>query len=692
MSRASIHRRLLMMAAIAASIASAAAASDDDLDSAPVISAAPASATATTQPSDDSGAALGEDAPELMLFKDMPVVVAAGRRQQTQQQAAAAVSVVTADDIALFNYESIADVLRGQRSFYIHSDGLNDFAGVRGFLRAGEWNARILVLVDGKPTNEMIYGQTHIDKDFVVPIEAVKQIEIVRGPGSALYGSNAVFAVINVVTKDGADVNGVQAKVEGGTQDTGRVSALIGGKTRSGWDILASVSAYTSQGDDNIKYDGINDPAQNDGHILNSDYEGAEALFLKAKKSEFTAELDFENRQKDNRAATYDVSFFNPGSEHEERANAAFHFDHEIEPGQSLHAMLYYGSYHYEQGWRNDFDVPQPYQYHTRGNDDWVGEEVHYDWQINDQLHLLTGAEGAQSLYTYQHDSNSLTGNLLRTTPSFNTAGIFTESEFKLTKQLTIVAGGRVDQVQRIGVNFSPRAAVILEPTPQDVVKALYGRAFRSPNLYEQFYNVAGFNQGNPNLHPEICDTYETVWDHEFQNGWRTTLDGYLWRLSHAMDDIVLADGDVQTQNVGTTWAHGIEAEVDKTWDTGARLRVYGTFTRDEHDSNLLTNSPQWIAGASIAIPVINPRTFLAIEPQIVGPQKNDLGEYTQSTYLTNIVLTSREFAPGWDLQAGAYDIFSNGAKMPRDSVYNQYQPFLNYPTTKYLISLTHRF
>lgn len=658
----------------------------------PDVSDFPAAAPTTAPSAGGLDSGFGQDAPELMLFKDMPVVVAAGRREQTQQQAAASVSVVTADDIQLFNYESVADVLRGQRSFYIHTDGLNDFAGVRGFLRPGEWNARILVLVDGRPTNELIYGQTHIDKDFVVPMEAVKQIEIIRGPGSSLYGSNAVFGVVNVVTKDGADVNGVQAKLEGGTQDTARLSAMFGTKTRDNWDILAAVTGYTSQGDDSVTYDGVHDAAHNFGHIENSDYEGVESFFLKAKKGEFTGEIDFENRQKDNRAATYDTSFFNPGAEHEQRANLTLHFDHEIATGQSIHAMLYYGTYHYEQRWRIDADVPAPSNYHTLGNDDWVGEEIHYDWQASDKFHLLCGAEGVQSLYTYQHDFDSLDGSLLYSNRSFNTAGVFAEGELKLTKWLTVVAGGRVDKVQRIGVNVSPRAALILQPTTQDTIKALYGRAFRSPNLYEQFYSVPGFNTGNPHLNPEVCDTYEMVYDHQFKNGWRTTLDGYLWRLSDAMDDVVLGDGTIQTQNRGTTWAHGIEAEADKTWSSGARLRLYGTFTRDEHSSNLLANSPQWIVGTSLAFPIFNPRTFLAIEPQIVGPQTNDTGLMTQATFLTNIVLTSRDVVKGLDLQVGAYDIFSNGARMPRDSAFNQFQPTLNYPTTKFLASLTYRF
>jgi hypothetical protein len=82
----------------------------------------------------------------------------------------------------------------------------------------------------------------------------------------------------------------------------------------------------------------------------------------------------------------------------------------------------------------------------------------------------------------------------------------------------------------------------------------------------------------------------------------------------------------------------------------------------------------------------------LAIEPQIIGPQRNDQFIYTHTTFLTNIVLTSKDVINGLDLQVGAYDIFSNGARMPRDSAFNQVQSTLSYPTTKFLAGLTYRF
>ncbi len=368
-----------------------------------------------------------------------------------------------------------------------------------------------------------------------------------------------------------------------------------------------------------------------------------------------------------------------------------FRFDHEIAEGQSLHAMAYYGTYRYLQQYNIDDGGTIPrYNYVTLGNNDWLGQEIHYDWQINSKLHLLAGGEATQSLYTFQKDYDSIDGQLLSTEPTYNSFGVFVEAEFKATSWLTLVLGGRLDKVQRFGLNSSPRAAAILTPTKVDTIKAMYGRAFRSPNLYEQFYNVPG-NTGNLALRPEICDTYELAWERKIGDGYRATLDSYLWRMGDAMDNVTLPDGDVQTQNVGTIWAKGIEAELDKQWDNGATMRVYGSVSRAERSASQLTHSPQWIAGASVAFPLFR-RTFLAVEPQFIGSQKSDLGTSTSPTFLTNVVLTSREIVKNLDLQIGVYNLFSNSAREPRDSAADQVQPTLNYPNTQFLASLTYRF
>ncbi len=628
----------------------------------------------------------------------VPLVQAAGRREQTQRQAAASVSVVTEEEISLFGYRNIAEVLRSQRSFYLYTDGLNWMAGVRGFLRPGEWNARMLVLVDGRPTRENVYNQTHLDQDFVVPMELVRGVEIIRGPGSSLYGGNAVFGVVNVVTKDGADLRGGQVTVQGGTSGSARTSLMYGTRTADGWDFIGAVSAYSSHGDGDISYDGVHGASLNHGHIRDSDDESALAGFLKVRKGDFTAAFDLENRYRDDRSATYLASFFDPGSMHEDRNNITLSYDREITKGQKLHAKLWYGHYSYRQDINYAADPASgtpAYGYETLGGDDWLGQEIHYDWQMNDRFHVLVGADATQALYTIQRDRDDLSGEFLNEAKSFNTWGLFAEGEWKVAKWLTLIAGVRLDKVQRIDPQVCPRLAAVIAPTEEDTFKLLYGRAFRPPNLYEMFYGAPGFNAPNPDLDPEIIDTFELIWERQFKNGWRTSLGGFYWIMDDPMSDVSIGKGASQVQNGEPLRAYGAEAEAQRHWSSGAVARVHAALTRAENDDGeRLTHSPEWIIGASLAIPVFNSKTFLAIEPQFVGPMKSDLGESTDATFITNIVLTSRDFArvKGLEVQLGLYNLFADEARWPRNSDNIHLQPTLNHPETELMLSITYRF
>jgi iron complex outermembrane receptor protein len=251
----------------------------------------------------------------------------------------------------------------------------------------------------------------------------------------------------------------------------------------------------------------------------------------------------------------------------------------------------------------------------------------------------------------------------------------------------------RVDKVQRLGTSVSPRAAAIFSVTRQDTIKAMYGRAFRDPNLYELLYTSPPPDGliGNPQLKPEIVDTYELAWEREFGHGWQTSLNGYLWKMSDAMEDFVYPNGSLQTRNSGTLWAHGVEGEVDYRWANGGSWRTYASYSRADEDGAGLTHSPTWIAGSSIAYPIVK-NCFLSVEPQFVGGMKSDLGVRTQPTFITNIIFTSRDFFDGWTFQAGVYNLFADHARLPRDGAFNQIQGTVNYPSTLYLFSLTKKF
>jgi outer membrane receptor for ferrienterochelin and colicins len=101
------------------------------------------------------------------------------------------------------------------RSFYTYSDRKYDYIGVRGFARLDDYGNRALQLVDGHTLNDNIYGTFFLGQDFGIDLDLVKKIEFIRGPGSARYGSTAVFGMVNIITKEGREINGLTAKIEG---------------------------------------------------------------------------------------------------------------------------------------------------------------------------------------------------------------------------------------------------------------------------------------------------------------------------------------------------------------------------------------------------------------------------------------------------------------------------------------------
>ncbi|MDE5459052.1 TonB-dependent receptor plug domain-containing protein, partial [Bradyrhizobium sp. CSA112] len=137
-------------------------------------------------------------------------VTTASRYAQSALEAPAVVSVVTAEDIRLFGYRTLADVLAGMRGLYVSYDRSYHYLGTRGFSTPGDYNTRVLLLVNGIRFNDSLYDQASIGTDFPIDIDLVERVEFVSGAGSAVYGPNAFFGVINVITRDGAHLRGPQ--------------------------------------------------------------------------------------------------------------------------------------------------------------------------------------------------------------------------------------------------------------------------------------------------------------------------------------------------------------------------------------------------------------------------------------------------------------------------------------------------
>ncbi|HLD24039.1 MAG TPA: TonB-dependent receptor plug domain-containing protein, partial [Sulfuricurvum sp.] len=126
-------------------------------------------------------------------------ITTASKFSQKISEAPSSVTVITSDEIKIYGYRNLADILSGVRGLYTTNDRNYEYVGVRGFNRPGDYNSRILLMVDGTRINDADYDTASIGQEFFLDIDLIKRIEIIRGPGSSIYGSNAFFGVINII-------------------------------------------------------------------------------------------------------------------------------------------------------------------------------------------------------------------------------------------------------------------------------------------------------------------------------------------------------------------------------------------------------------------------------------------------------------------------------------------------------------
>jgi len=146
---------------------------------------------------------------DLTELMNIPVVTAS-RFEQKSTDAPSSVTVITSEEIKRYGYRTLSDILASVPGFYISYDRNYAFLGASG-INLGDFNSRMLLLLNGHRVNSYLNDSAYIDTTFLVDVDLIDRVEIIRGPGSVLYGNNAFFGVINVITRQAKHVQGVEA-------------------------------------------------------------------------------------------------------------------------------------------------------------------------------------------------------------------------------------------------------------------------------------------------------------------------------------------------------------------------------------------------------------------------------------------------------------------------------------------------
>ncbi len=631
---------------------------------------------------------------EDLMSVEIDTVYSASKHAQKVSEAPSSVTIITAEEIRRYGYRTLAEVLRSVPGFYVNNDRNYDYLGVRGFRRPGDYDTRTLLLVDGHRINENIGDSPVFGMQLVVDVDLIERVEIVRGPGSSLYGSNALLAVVNVITKNGKTLHGLELSGEVASYDTQKGRISYGEVFDNGLNLL--VSATKGGGDGPALYfEEFDDPATANGLVRNDDSD-FHNLFLRASFGDFGLIAAHTAAEKGIPTAPWGTVFGDRRTRvYDDTTLLGLSYEHEISDKLSVKAQTAY--HHY------DYDGRYVYDYSEDETPDLVVNKDFYRgrwWDSELQVtarpferHIVTA--GGEFRYNARQDQANWDEEVyLDDSRHSRNWGLYIQDEFRVLDDVTLVAGVRYDRYDTFGGSTNPRLAMIYDVTEDTALKLLYGRAFRAPNAYELYYHDGGATTKAPvDLDPETIDTYEVVLERAFTANLNATLSGFYYM----MDDLIGQytdpnDGLLVFRNVEEVEARGVELALGGRWENGLRARTSYSYVEaeDRATNERLANSPRHLAKLNLIAPVVKDTLFAGLEIQYNGRSRTLAGDHADDFVLTNLALTYTSPSKRLEIAAGLYNLFDVDYAYPGSGEHVQDQ--IEQDGRTFRIKLTYRF
>lgn len=604
-------------------------------------------------------------------------VYGASRIVQKVTQAPSSVSIVSADDISRHGWRTLTELLQSVRGLYLFDDDNYSYLGARGFLRPGDYNTRVLLLVDGHRMNDNIYDAFFTGREAPLDVALIDRVEIIRGPSSSIYGSSAFFGVLNVIPKRGAQLQGGSVSADLGSFGSREGSVIYGHKTGA-LDWVAAVSSFTSRGRGAIYYPefdprrSANPAAANRGVAQNLDAERVVRGSLSLAWRDFTFSTFASRRAKTVPTASFGTVFNDPREmTFDRRGYADLKFEHAFAPVQVL-GRVFYDRYRYDGTYPLDYGLPDAFVARDSGRGEWVGTE----WQLtatpSPQFTTLTGLEYRENLHEDQatfYDSPTD----INDHRASRSLGVFAQGDFALRKELRFTGGLRYDRYYgSFGGTLNPRVGLIWSPSEVTTVKALFGRAFRAPNAYERYYYTEQLRR--PALQPERIRTYELVWERYWAPRYRLAVSAYTYSVQNLIGQRAITPGELYFENVDSTRAAGGEIEFEAKYDSGwqARASLAHQRARDGAARTELTHSPSLLGKLNVSWAPASSRARAGLEVQHQSDSRTLGGARAAAFTLVHLHLATTRLPGGFHASLTSRNLFDTHYTLPAAEDHSQ--------------------
>jgi outer membrane receptor protein involved in Fe transport len=524
-------------------------------------------------------------------------VQGASRHAENSLDAPAAVRVFGRAEAAALGHVTVGDMLERLPGTYLTTSRSYSSVGLRGFNRPGDFNARLLMSIDGYRVNDAIYDQALPGYEFPILADWVKRIELVSGPAASVYGSNALLGVVNVVTLDGADAPGLGLRAASSGRGTAQLTGQYG-LHGADTDLFVGAAWHRLAGED-LHLAELAGPTAPEGNIHGLDGTLYRSLFAKLRHGEWRASFASQAREKELPTAPFGTL---PGV-----------------PGTRFIDQYSYTELVYDSRWLGDWrpalrlDLSQ-----TRFDADYSFEGVEPSLLINHDIASATsGGIDARVHFRGWTNHALVVGAELRRVFRARQAnydvhpaavyldredrrrqiGLYVQDQMRLSERLLLTLGLRADRADQFETEVSPRLSLVYRQSPDEALKLMFGTAYRTPNLYERFYADNDASQrANPALQPERVRSLELAWERALSVDARLAASAYVYHLRDLIDFVALDDLLSQYQNVSGTRTAGVDIDLEQRASSGWQWRTSLSLTRArEQDGRVQTNSPRWI-------------------------------------------------------------------------------------------------